>query len=184
MKSCFSLLLLVSINGFCQFNQEHFNTRREVINRQAMVVLGGWAAANIIWGTAGTATTSGSQKSFHQMNLGWGIINGAIAGVALLKIKKQNKAGLNFAETIRAQQKIEKLYLINAGLDLAYLGAGAWMLEKSKTNTSKAYQWKGFGNSLLMQGTRNSRHGKLFDKQLDKLQITAGIQGVGIQWGI
>jgi hypothetical protein len=125
------------------------------------------------------------------MNLGWGVVNGVLAGVSLVHFKKSKPSGLDFAQTVREQQKIEKLFLINGGLDLAYLGAGAWMLEKSKTNTPKPEQWKGFGNSLLLQGgfllvfdvinyAIHSHHGKILNRELEKISIETGPAGLSL----
>jgi hypothetical protein len=184
-------LLISSFHSFSQFSTDSFNSKRVDITRKGMYVLGGWGAGNIIWGVAGTASASGSNKFFHEMNLGWGIINGMLAGVSLLQLKKARTSGLDLAQTVREQQKIEKLFLINGGLDLAYLGAGAWMLEKSKTNTSKPEQWKGFGNSLLLQGgfllvfdainyTVHNRHGKMLNRELEKITLGAGPGGLSL----
>jgi hypothetical protein len=192
MKTILLFFYLVAfLSSFGQFSNDSFNAKRLDINRKAMYVLGGWAAGNIIWGVAGTATSSGSDKSFHQMNLGWGVVNGVLAGVSLLQFKKAKTSGLDFARTVRDQQKIEKLFLINGGLDLAYLGAGAWMLEKSKTQTSKPEQWKGFGNSLHLQGSFllvfdainyavHNRHGKILAREREKMDLSAGPGGLSL----
>lgn len=158
-----------------------------------MYVLGGWAAGNIIWGAVSVGSATGSNRYFHQMNLGWGIINGALAGMNILQLHKQiaKSKGLSFAGTIKEQQKLERLFLINAGLDVAYLGTGIWMKERSRTAAKKPERLKGFGNSLLLQGgflllfdgimfSVHHAHGKPLINHLENLQVTAGLNGTGI----
>jgi hypothetical protein len=177
------------------FSLDNYNKDRVDKTKKSMYVLGGWAVANIAWGAAGVATASGSDKKFHEMNLAWGAVNGILAGSSLLRFKKTKTAGFSLAESIKQQHSMEKLFLLNAGLDFAYLGAGAWMLEKSKTNTSKPEQWKGYGNSLLLQGgflllfdginyAVHSHHGKGLYQQLEKVQLTAGVNGIGLAIGL
>ena len=78
--------------------------------------------------------------------------------------------------------------MINAGLDLAYIGTGAWLTQKSKTTTKKPERLEGFGNSLLMQGgflllfdgimfAVHNHHGKILNKKLDNISIAAGLLG-------
>lgn len=160
-------------------------------------MLGGWAAGNIFWGAAAVGSANGSDKYFHQMNLGWGIINGALAGMNMLQFRKQmaKSKSLSFAGSMKEQQKLERLFLINAGLDVAYLGTGLWMKERSKTAAKKPERLKGFGNSLLLQGgflllfdgimfSVHHAHGKPLIKQLDNVQLTAGLHELGFSIGL
>ena len=48
--------------------------------------------------------------------------------------------------------KVDKLFLFNAGLDIGYMAAGAWMLEKSKNDTKNPQRWKGFGQAIALNG--------------------------------
>jgi hypothetical protein len=85
---------------------------------------------------------------------------------------------------------IEKTFLINGGLDLIYITAGLYCLEKGN-NTSNRDKYKGYGNSLLMQGGSlllfdaimyiiNVNHGKQLYKLLDKIQFSGN--AVGVIW--
>ncbi|MCB0846751.1 MAG: hypothetical protein KDE26_26060, partial [Bacteroidetes bacterium] len=58
-------------------------------------------------------------------------------------------------KTVKAQNQIEKILLFNAGLDLAYIASGAYLIERSKTNPAnagRAEQFNGYGQSLILQG--------------------------------
>ena len=154
-----------------------------------MVVLGSWAAANIAVGAIGLATSSGQEKYFHQMNLIWGSVNLLIAGAGYLQLRKK-KSALSLSESIQAQAAIEKTFLINGGLDLVYLTAGLYCIEKSKNRPDPA-QYKGYGKSLFLQGgflllfdavmySIHGRQGKQLYKLLDKLQVTGN--SVGLAW--
>jgi len=56
---------------------------------------------------------------------------------------------LSFAESVREQVNIEKILLLNAGLDIAYITAGLFLLEKQ--NADK--KMKGYGRSVILQGS-------------------------------
>jgi len=175
------------------FNLDQYNKERLKISKNGMYVLGGWAVGSMVWGGIGWASskTDGSHKYFHQMNLAWGAINGLLAGLSFVGGKKMDRT-LSFSESVKAQRSTEKLYLINAGLDLAYIGGGAWLVQKSKTDNAKnPAQLEGFGNSILIQGgflllfdsimyTLHNKHGKMLFKQLDNFQLSAGPSHVSL----
>jgi hypothetical protein len=190
MKSCFLLFFCFVAwmqQTHAQFDSNLFNKERSSINKKGMIVLGAWSAANIVSGGIGAASSNGTAKYFHQMNLAWGVINGSLAGLGIWGGAK-NGHTLSLGATIQAQHKVEKLFLINVGLDLAYIGTGIWLNEKSKTATKKPERLQGFGNSLIMQGgflllfdgimyAIHSRHGSFLNKKLDNISIAAGPLG-------
>lgn len=118
-------------------------------NRTGMYVLGGWAVANLLGGTAMSLNTSGSSKYFHLMNAGWNVINISLAGAALLS---NEPTFANQMDLMNHQHKLEKTYLFNAGLDVGYMMAGLWMMEKSKNYDKNPQMLKGFGQSVIIQG--------------------------------
>ena len=84
VKLLFLALLLIPISQLIA--QENisdslmsFHQSRMVINETAMLVLGGWAAGNILIGTYGNFKASGEAKYFHQFNAAWNIVNLGIA---------------------------------------------------------------------------------------------------------
>jgi len=114
-----------------------------------MFVLGSWGLANTVVGAVGMARGSGENYYFHQMNLIWGTVNLAIAGSNLLLVRAP--AHDIIAQAIRDQQATEKIFLFNAGLDLVYLTAGAYCLERAK-HDRQPQKYNGYGKSLLLQG--------------------------------
>ncbi|MFO0494531.1 MAG: DUF6992 family protein [Flavobacteriia bacterium] len=131
---------------------EQFNKERIQTDKGLMIGLGTWATANFIVSGIGWATVqTGEAHYFHQMNVMWNTVNIGLAVPGYLKAKKANSS-LTFSETIQAQHKTEKIFLINTGLDIGYMAGGLLLRSSAKTNMSKQDQFNGFGNSLLLQG--------------------------------
>ena len=151
-----------------------------------MIVLGGWSAANLIYSGIATGQTHGTNLYFHQMNVMWGGINLGFAALGYLSLK--NKDGLTLVQSLKQQIGIEKTYLLNIGLDAAYVTAGLYLKEraKSKMNPQKL---KGYGESIMLQGaalflldgvmfTVHNMHSKKLYKLMDKTQV--GVTGNGL----
>lgn len=139
------------------FPFDRFNEERVRISAHSMLVLGGWATGNMIAGGIGMATTpSGSEAHhFHQMNLLWNVVNLGIAVPAYVGARRSLRRGtaLDIPATFGTQRRVEALYLINAGLDLAYMGAGLWLWENGRSRShANSERFQGFGTSLLLQG--------------------------------
>ena len=180
-----SLLLQAGAQSM-NFDLPAFNKEQHQINRTGFTVLTAWSAANIVAGLAGTGA-SGEAKYFHRMNLLWGSVNLIIALPAYLHARKATN-DLSLSGTLRAQSSIEKTFVFNAGLDLAYLAGGAWLLEKGNTASNKD-RYKGYGKSVLLQGaalllfdavmfSSQHHHGRALYRALENLQI--GPNGLGI----
>lgn len=148
------VVLLYTIHGYSQdFNTSDFNTSRNLINTNGMWILAGWGAANIIGSGVGAFTTKGEIQAFHQMNVGWGVINTGIAALSLIGSKNAN-TNLSQTETIKQLETTKRLFLFNAALDLAYMSTGAYMIEKAKSidDSKRSDQLSGFGKSFILQG--------------------------------
>ena len=118
-----------------------------------MHILGAWGLANIAAGGAGYfIATNKEWKYFHLMNLSWGLVNTAIGGMGLSGVKQEMTQKLNCNDMLQHYESNKRLYLINAGLDMAYIGAGAFLWEHSKNVSSHTELWNGFGKSVAMQG--------------------------------
>ncbi len=133
--------------GLADFNQNRLNR-----TRNSMLVLGGWAAANIVVGAVGAGRGGAENKAFQQMNLGWGLINLGLAGAGWWTATHTDPASFDLYGTINEHHRMQKILLFNAGLDVGYMAAGFWMQEKSKTDDKNPERWKGFGRSLVLQG--------------------------------
>ena len=85
------------------------------------------------------------------MNAFWNVVNLGIAGAGYYFTLKGDMPASS-AAFMSDQISFQKILLFNAGLDIAYIVGGLYMLEKSKNSLDKADRWKGYGRSLLLQG--------------------------------
>lgn len=132
-----------------------FSQARTRLDQRGLSVLGGWAVGNLLVSGIATGQTEGSAHYFHQMNLGWGAVNLALAGAGYLAARRAARSpSTTRADNVRRQLKTENLYLLNAGLDVAYLAAGAYLLEKGRNPSAAGSpsRWRGYGQSLVLQG--------------------------------
>jgi len=184
------IILISCFAASAQFKLEEYNKERLQLTKNGMLVLGGWSAANIIWGGIGLSKSSGEAEYFHRMNLIWGSVNLVIAGASYLSLTRR-KADLSFADTRKEQSRIEKTFLLNCTLDLVYITAGFYLSEKGNSN-SNPDKYKGFGKSVIMQGGAlllfdgimyilQVNHGKKFWKVLDGLQVAPNAVGFSIR---
>ena len=147
-----SVFLSISTSIFSQnLTLPNFNQERNDLNRKGMTVLGSWAGANLITNGILLSNSSGSNKYFHQMNVYWNVVNGALAGLGVLGAKKK-QGNLSAFQTLEEQSSTEKTFLINTGLDAAYVMTGVYLLEKSKNSTDSQEKLKGYGQSVILQG--------------------------------
>ena len=128
---------------------ENFNKIRVDYNQKGMLILGSWAVGNMIWAGIGASQTSGEVKAFHQMNMYWNTVNLAIAGLGYWQATKEVPGG-EFWTTLEAQQKIEKILLFNAALDVAYMAGGLYLKERGFRKDNE--RLVGFGKSIILQG--------------------------------
>ncbi|MEN9969327.1 MAG: hypothetical protein RIR94_1524 [Bacteroidota bacterium] len=144
--------LLLCLTHFQAQTLLNFNKERQQIDQQLMIGLGTWAASNFALSGYGWATTASTQeKYFHQMNVMWNTVNLGLAVPGYFRAKNANSA-LNNAQTWEAQQKTQRIFLINSALDLGYMASGFVLKQQNSTNPSKQAQFQGYGNSLLLQG--------------------------------
>ena len=152
----FSLIALIfsitSITSFSQDQAGEFYSQSLRINNTGMFVLGSWALANIGTGAYGWATREGHSKYFNQMNMFWNFVNLSIAGFALYNNYSLDYSMMTADELMKRHMNTEKVLLINAGLDLGYMGAGLLLKHLSANSVKRPDMLKGYGNSLLLQG--------------------------------
>lgn len=94
----------------------------------------------------------GRSGYFHQMNFLWNTVNLGLAGAGLWEVFHTDPAALDLAGTLSAQHQIEKLLLLNTGLDIAYITAGFYLRERSLRQSSNSERLAGYGDALLLQG--------------------------------
>jgi hypothetical protein len=172
-----------------QTTLNELNVRRQQIDKTAITLLASYSAANIVYGTIASGQTTGSNKYFHQMNAIWNGVTLGIVAVGHFTAKKEGS--LDMAASLKKQHAVKKSFLFNTALDLAYVAGGAYMYEKSKTTSNKPERLKGYGQSVMLQGgvlflfdgvmyAIHQRHGKKLDQLLQKVQLTATGNGIGV----
>lgn len=176
---------------FHKYNRE-LNTH----SRNGMIVLGSWATGNLIAGTAGalTAKPGSMMFSFHVMNASWNVVNLGIALPAYFGAKKRIKKKYDIPGTFKLQRQQETLYLINAGLDVLYVGSGVFLQEFGNRyrNQNVKNSFKGMGYSLIMQGgfllifdaVMFGVHKSHWNKNRAKIWEQLEFNGTSIKWNI
>ncbi len=162
-----------------------FEKQQVVYTKKSLLILGGWSAANIIGSAFATKTTNEEMRYFHQMNVQWNGVNLLIAGLGYIGASKQHKGKVaTLASILNHQNGVEKTYLFNLGLDVAYVTGGLYLTEKSKNNSNPP-RLKGYGNAIMVQGgflllydivnyAIHRKHGKQLYPLLNNIQLTAG----------
>lgn len=150
------LILTIFLSAFANAQSDSlfqsFHLSRTNINQTGMLVLGGWAIANMLIGTYGNFKSNGETKYFHQFNAMWNTVNLAIATFGYLNATNSNIAQLTNLDILKDYNSLQSFLLLNTGLDLAYIMTGFYLKERAK-NSKHFERLKGYGNSLLLQGT-------------------------------
>ncbi len=159
MKYLF-LILIITLN--CEKSNAQEDTLRSLISeiqlRQSniskvtMISLNSWAVGNITYGTIANFNSTGEAKYFHQMNAIWNVVNLGIGIPGIIGAYKK-KSPMSFQEVNNYQHRLEKVYFVNAGLDVAYITSGLALRVFGKGKpTDVRHRLQGYGNALMMQG--------------------------------
>ena len=141
--------LSLSVSG--QVSTYHSEYNR--INENLMLGLGSYAVTNFVVGGIGYATSQDdATKHFHEMNIMWNTVNLGLAVPGYLKAKRGGKE-LTLEEMLKEQKKTETIFLVNDVLDLGYIATGIWMRNEAVNQGDRADMFKGYGNSLILQGS-------------------------------
>lgn len=137
----------VNVNDFQQLNE-----RRILTNRRGMTVLSGWGAANLVAGGVGYFAANDEQwKAFHGMNAIWGAVNLGIGVLGYAGSRREQREQLSCSQMLGHYEAGRRTYLLNAGLDVAYIGTGALLCAYADRQTSPA-TCRGFGQGIALQG--------------------------------
>jgi len=198
MKKLYSvlagLLLLMSAKAQGDFDDSIAYSRNR-ITQKAMTVLGSWAALNIVSGFIIAGQKQGEAKYFWQMNAYWNLVNGGLAVMGYIGVRKAMAKKYSISENESAQLSIEKLYTFNFGLDLAYIAGGFFLREKgiNETNIKSQDQFKGYGASIVVQGgflllmdgfmiILHHRNSVRINNKLKGLDLGSGPNGLGLTY--
>jgi hypothetical protein len=152
MKKVLLLLFLTLASITYAQDLTQFNQDRIDLTKSGMLVLGSWAILNMASSPILANQSDGSRKYFHQMNGYWNVINFGLAGIGYFNLTKQDPATFTLSQTLAEQASIEKILLLNTGLDIAYVLGGLYMVELSNRKTKNKDLLKGFGQSIMLQG--------------------------------
>jgi hypothetical protein len=169
-----------------------FEKERVRYSKNAMVALAGWSVVNIAGSGFATNTRNKENRYFHQMNVMWGGINLAIAGLGYWGANREKIDNPTQEGAMKRQRKIEKTYLINAGLDVVYVASGL-LMNKTGDNQKNPEKFKGYGNSIMLQGgflllydgimyAIHRGHGKQLKAMGDKVTLNAGPGAVSLTY--
>jgi hypothetical protein len=143
--------LFIPLLGSAQSLLE-YNSERLKLDQNLMIGLTSWSLSNAAVSSYGWATTDDEAKYFHQMNVMWSGVNLALAIPGYFKARKTDPNSFTFAQTWKEQLKTEKIFLFNTALDLVYMGSGLLLKQRAQLDDVNYYRFRGFGNSLLLQG--------------------------------
>jgi hypothetical protein len=188
-----NVLFTLQVTAQRDFNDSILESRNK-ITEHAMIGLGGWAILNIGTGFALASATSGEAKYFWDMNAYWNFINLGLATLGYARVVRAKKQ-VDFADNYEAQQAIEKLYVFNMGLDLAYITGGFYLIERGQTQQSQDSQnrYMGYGKSIILQGSFllfmdaciysfHRRNTRIMNKKLKGLNLNLGLGAVSFTY--
>lgn len=131
---------------------QEFNQQRLQRTKVSMMILGGWAVGNMAVGGVLAGQREGEDKYFHQMNLGWNVVNLSLATLGYISAVKADPSTFDLEATLSAHHGIQKTLLFNGGLDIGYMLGGLYLMERSKNTEKNPERLKGFGKSIILQG--------------------------------
>jgi hypothetical protein len=186
MQKIFLLMCFFGAS-FQSFSQKEtlvkFEKERVRYTKNSMAVLAGWSLVNIVGSGIATNTRNTEVRYFHQMNVMWGGINLAIAGLGYWSAGREKINNPVLADVLKHQNRLEKTYLINLGLDVVYVGSGL-LMNKTSDNQKNPAKFEGYGNSIMVQGgflllydaimySIHHKHGKQLKGIKDKVTLNA-----------
>ncbi len=128
-----------------------WNRERLKTSQVGMFVLGGWAVGNMAAGALGFGLERDERLRFlHLGNLLWNAVNLGLALNTLIREWNANPAALDAKQSLEASEQIEKIFFINAALDVAYLATSAFLWQRGEAVGDP--RLVGLGQSLLIQG--------------------------------
>lgn len=127
-----------------------FNLERNSLNRQGMTILASWSIASIALSSTQLRSQNSISQAYHQMNLGWNLVNLSIAGFALYQSYHFN-ADLGLWESLQEQASIKRILAVNAALDVAYIAGGFYLREYAR-RADNYDRFEGFGRAVIVNG--------------------------------
>jgi hypothetical protein len=148
----FCMLLALSFHVYAEDPSAEFYARSMQITNAGMFVLGGWAIGNMTVGAIGWSQNEGQRRYFHQMNFFWNTVNLGIAAFALTNNLNTDLSLLGPAEMMSRHERTQRILLINAFVDIGYMGTGILLNTLSSRSSKHGPRMAGYGNSVILQG--------------------------------
>lgn len=165
------------------FSQQRYNHTKTL-----GLTLGGYALANLAASGIALGRASGEAKYFNQMNVYWNLVNLGIAGIGLLGLRKENPQSETLGDAVRKQESIKRTLAFNAGLDVAYMVGGLYLVNYGNDHPDQSDKFRGYGKAVIVQGgfllVFDAVNLLIFKKQGDARQfrlIGQGPLGAGMQ---
>ncbi|MGV3620108.1 MAG: DUF6992 family protein [Archangium sp.] len=133
------------------FDLTEWNKDRLTTSRVGMITLSSWAVANMGVGAFGAALETDERwRAFHVTNLVWNSVNLALGLISLIREWDDDPARFTAKQSLVFTEGNEKVFFINAALDLGYLAAAAFLWQRGDATGTP---WLvGAGQALLIQG--------------------------------
>lgn len=185
----FAVIVVMAQSGndvLAEYHQNRIKTQQT-----GMLTLGAWAAGNMLVSGIAMMNTQGSTYRFHQMNVFWNVVNMSIAAGGYFGLPSTDQVP-SLTNTVNEYYNFNKILLLNAGLDIAYIAGGFYLKEKAKNSDKRKALYKGYGNSVILQGAflfvfdlalymvNQSQLNAIF--QSEQWNIAASAAGVGIRY--
>lgn len=130
-----------------------FDERFGIILRKHLALLGWWCFINLIVGLFGLFYFKEALWYFQLMNMSWAFINFVIVSWIFDHIFYVRFIEGNTFQRFEVQRHVEKMLLLNIGLDTAYIFAGLYLLTLGRVpDITHPKLWTGFGWSVILQG--------------------------------
>lgn len=128
-----------------------FSQQRYQHQKTLSLTLGSYALANMAVSGIAATQTAGETRYFHRMNTYWNAVNLGIAGVGLLGLRKRPE-NESLSQAVRQHENMKQILLLNAGLDVAYMVGGLWLMERGHNRPDQRDKLRGFGKAVLVNG--------------------------------
>ncbi len=130
-----------------------FDNRLSNILHKHLTILAWWSILNFAGGLIGLFILRGTAFYFLMMSGVWGVINFAVAiGIFYHTFYQKFREGSAY-KRLTVQNHLEKIMLLNIGLNTAYVFVGFWLREHSFiSDVLYPNLWLGFGSAIVMQG--------------------------------
>lgn len=128
---------------------------REVLLAWGLAVLAAWVLLNLLGSGYGLSQADRHHERFyfHGLNVMWAFGNATLAAWGIWHLQLAAPPGLRLADVVREQLFNENLFMLNTGLDAAYIMTGYYLRTLAQVpEQPNPARLLGFGRSLWVQG--------------------------------